>query len=169
MLLGISAGTAVGSTIMDAGTTIDAAERIRNVPTDPNGLGQRVNELRESLAIAKTRVTASEAEQEARRAEVKQIAAELALAESQQIFFCRRPWLRMTYDLLGDEGHISFHRFQIAVWTLVLAFVFVIRLLSELAMPEFSATVLGLMGISSGTYLGFKLPAASAAGAQAQN
>ena len=25
-------------------------------------------------------------------------------------------------------------------------------------MPEFSTTLLGLMGISSGTYLGFKLP-----------
>jgi hypothetical protein len=77
-------------------------------------------------------------------------------------------WLRATYDLLGDEGHISFHRFQIAVWTLVLGVVFVMKLLSELAMPEFSATVLGLMGISSGTYLGFKLPATSVTGAQAK-
>jgi hypothetical protein len=38
-------------------------------------------------------------------------------------------------------------------------------------MPEFSTTLLGLMGISSGTYLGFKLPekkqADQAAAAQA--
>jgi hypothetical protein len=75
----------------------------------------------------------------------------------------------VTYDLLGDEEHISFHRFQVAVWTLVLGVVFVIKVLSELAMPEFSATVLGLMGISSGTYLGFKLNTAPAADAQAKN
>jgi hypothetical protein len=40
--------------------------------------------------------------------------------------------------------------------------------LRDLAMPDFSAMVLGLMGISSGTYFGFKLPAASAANAQAR-
>jgi len=28
----------------------------------------------------------------------------------------------------------------------------------DLTMPEFSATMLALMGISSGTYIGFKLP-----------
>jgi len=157
VLLGISAGTALGSAIMDAGTTIDAAERIRNIPPDPNGLGQRVKELRDSLASTRTRVTASDAEREAKSEDVKRVAAALSLAESQQSFLRLRPWLRATYDLLGDDGHISFHRFQVAVWTLVLGFVFVTRVLSELAMPEFSATMLGLMGISSGTYLGFKL------------
>ena len=168
ILLGISAGTAVGSAIMDAGTTIDAAERIRNVPADPNNLGQRVNELRASLASTRARVTANDAEQEAKHADLNRWAGELTQAESQQTFFRLRPWLRVTYDILGDEGHISFHRFQIAVWTLVLGFVFVTRVLSGRAMPEFSANILGLMGISSGTYLGFKLPA-SAAAAQAKN
>ena len=61
-------------------------------------------------------------------------------------------------DLLSDENGYSFHRFQIAVWTLVLGLIFVISVVKELAMPQFSDTLLGLMGISSGTYLGFKLP-----------
>jgi hypothetical protein len=34
----------------------------------------------------------------------------------------------------------------------------------DLAMPEFSATLLGLMGLSSGTYLGFKVPEKKAGG-----
>jgi len=169
VLIGISAATAVGSAIMDAGTTIDAAGRVRNVPADPKGLGQRVSELRDKLESTRRRPTAGNAEEEAKRAELERLAAELSLTESQQTFFHRRPWLRVIYDLLGDDGHISFHRFQIAVWTLVLAFVFVTQLLSELTMPEFSANVLGLMGISSGAYLGFKLPAASAAGVQAKS
>ena len=53
---------------------------------------------------------------------------------------------------------ITFHRFQIVVWTLVLGMVFVSNVLNDLVMPTFDASVLVLMGISSGTYLGFKLP-----------
>ncbi len=169
VLIGISAGTAVGSAIIDAGTTIDAAERIRNVPTDPKRLEDRAKELRDGLTRTRALIPTTDAKQEAKRVAVKQLAADLLLVESQKAFFGRRPWHRLMYDLLGDDGHISFHRFQVAVWTLVLALVFVIRVLSDLAMPEFSATILGLMGISSGTYLGFKLPAASATGGPAKN
>jgi hypothetical protein len=61
-------------------------------------------------------------------------------------------------DILRDDTGVSFHRFQLATWTGVLGFVFVISVVGDLAMPEFSATLLGLMGISSGTYIGFKIP-----------
>jgi hypothetical protein len=61
-------------------------------------------------------------------------------------------------DILRDETGVSFHRFQMAAWTVILGFVFVISVYQDLAMPEFSATLLGLMGISSGTYVGFKIP-----------
>lgn len=62
-------------------------------------------------------------------------------------------------DLLTDEnGSFSFHRFQMFIWTIVLAFLFVSSVHSRLSMPEFSATLLALLGISAGTYLGFKLP-----------
>jgi hypothetical protein len=44
------------------------------------------------------------------------------------------------------------------VWTLVLGVIFCVSVYNSLEMPEFSATLLGLMGISSGTYLGFKVP-----------
>jgi hypothetical protein len=168
ILMGISAGTAVGSAIMDAGTTLDAADRIVGIPatTDRQGLAQQVRSLRESLAKSRIRPTKDDQEREAKHAEVRGLAEELALAERQSAFFAQRPWLRLMYDILGDDGHVSFHRFQIAVWTLVLGIVFEMRVLGELSMPDFSATILGVMGISSGTYLGFKLPAASAAGAK---
>jgi len=38
------------------------------------------------------------------------------------------------------------------------AVILVSSVYNNLAMPEFSATLLGLMGISSGTYIGFKFP-----------
>lgn len=63
------------------------------------------------------------------------------------------------HDVLSDnEEGISMHRFQMFAWTLILGVIFVSSVYKNLAMPEFSATLLGLMGISSGTYLGFKFP-----------
>ena len=57
-----------------------------------------------------------------------------------------------------NTGAISLHRFQMFVWTIVLGLIFVVSVYHGLEMPEFSAGLLGLMGISSGTYLGFKVP-----------
>ena len=61
-------------------------------------------------------------------------------------------------DLLTDADGVNFHRFQMLVWTVVLGVLFVIGVYKGLSMPEFSATLLALMGISAGTYLGFKIP-----------
>jgi hypothetical protein len=61
-------------------------------------------------------------------------------------------------DILADAGGYSFHRFQIFAWTIVLGIIFVSSVYNSLTMPEFSATLLGLMGLSSGTYIGFKFP-----------
>ena len=56
----------------------------------------------------------------------------------------------------SDVQGVSFHRFQIIMWTLVMGIIFVSEVLTRLAMPKFDTTLLALMGISSGTYLGFK-------------
>jgi hypothetical protein len=62
-------------------------------------------------------------------------------------------------DLVTDErGLVALDRLQVVVWTLVLGGIFLMSVLWYLTMPEFSATMLALMGISSGTYIGFKLP-----------
>jgi hypothetical protein len=65
-------------------------------------------------------------------------------------------------DILSDANGISFHRLQIAVWTVVLGMVFVFSVYNALSMPTFSETLLVLMGISGGTYIGFKIPEAQA-------
>lgn len=63
-------------------------------------------------------------------------------------------------DVISDPAGsgVSIQRFQMFVWTLILGIIFVVSVYKDLSMPEFSATLLGLMGISSGTYLGFKFP-----------
>jgi hypothetical protein len=61
-------------------------------------------------------------------------------------------------DVLSDDQGISIYRFQLFAWTLVLGVIFCASVYHGLEMPQFSTTLLGLMGISSGTYLGFKVP-----------
>jgi hypothetical protein len=65
-----------------------------------------------------------------------------------------RGWL---LDILSDSnGSIVLHRLQIVLWTMVLGIMLVVAVVTSLTMPAFSDTLVTLMGISSGTYVGFK-------------
>jgi hypothetical protein len=91
------------------------------------------------------------------------LAGELELLAVQEAEFEKMPdtaWKRLFADWLseGSNTKYSFHRFQMLAWTLLLGFVFVAKVLSDRAMPEFNAMTLSLLGISAGTYLGFKIP-----------
>ncbi len=61
-------------------------------------------------------------------------------------------------DLLTDVDGVTLHRFQMLAITVILGLMFIIHVVTTLTMPEFDATLLGLMGISGGTYIGFKVP-----------
>jgi hypothetical protein len=64
-------------------------------------------------------------------------------------------WKDLTTDINGP----TLHRIQVLCWTVVLGFVFIIGVYRDLAMPpDFSATLLALMGISGAGYVGFKWP-----------
>jgi hypothetical protein len=65
---------------------------------------------------------------------------------------------RFWLDMLSEQNYVSFHRFQLVVWTFLLAIVFVWAVWAKLDMPTFDASILILMGISSGSYIGFKWP-----------
>ena len=64
----------------------------------------------------------------------------------------------LLHDLLSDATGYRFDRFQIFAFTLILGVIFLSDVYNNLSMPELSPTLLGLMGLSSGTYIGFKLP-----------
>ena len=64
-------------------------------------------------------------------------------------------WLK---DVLSDSEGVDFHRFQMLVWSVVLGIIFITRVWQDLAMPEFDATLLGLTGLSAGTFIGLKIP-----------
>src|SRR5204863_4239476 len=61
-------------------------------------------------------------------------------------------------DLLNDINGPTIHRWQILAWTLVIGGIFVIGVYSGLEIPGLGNTLLILMGISGGLYLGFKIP-----------
>lgn len=60
-------------------------------------------------------------------------------------------------DIVSDANGVNFHRFQMAAWTVVLAFIFAVAVMRILAMPDFENTLLALQGLSAGTYLGLKV------------
>ena len=63
-------------------------------------------------------------------------------------------------ELLSDERGVSFHRLQMLAWTIVLGLVFISDVYYDLTMPDLNSNLLALMGLSSGTYLSFRVPEA---------
>ena len=61
-------------------------------------------------------------------------------------------------DILDDGNGFSLHRMQVVAWTVILGMVFITSVNKVMSMPEFPETLLLLMGISNGLYLGFKFP-----------
>jgi hypothetical protein len=60
------------------------------------------------------------------------------------------------YDVLNDGLGISVHRLQLLVFTAFMAVYFIVDVTTKLRMPEFDTTMLTLMGISGGMYVGLK-------------
>jgi hypothetical protein len=62
-------------------------------------------------------------------------------------------------DLTTDINGPTIHRLQVIFWTIALGIVFIVGVYRGLAMPpDFSSTLLVLMGISGAGYVGFKYP-----------
>lgn len=75
-------------------------------------------------------------------------------ASLNQIYPPTRGWLT---DLLSDAAGYNIHRLQLLAWTMVLGVTFLYEVTRTLGMPELSANLLALTGISNGTYFGFKM------------
>src|SRR5438270_7346997 len=173
-LVGISAGTALGSAFVDASKPI-SADSSGNQPivdvTRPHlEVMAELKKLRadtqkELEALQKARALISPSDKHAlddNERQQNELRKRLANYRWQSAYFAWPTWRGVMYDLLAENNQISFHRFQIFVWTLILGIIFVVNVYNELAMPEFSATLLGLLGVSAGTYIGFKLPESKA-------
>lgn len=61
-------------------------------------------------------------------------------------------------DVVNDLNGPTVHRLQVVVWTAALGLIYVLETYHSLQVPVFSDNLLTLMGISSGVYLGLKIP-----------
>lgn len=164
VLLGIGLGTALGSTVIDSGKRERAANDVNGNTAELNTmLAQRKNleaelehlkeQSRKGVAqvdgvAVSAAITAKETEYRAMIEEIKRKYPTAIGAGSEHWYM----------DIISDENGVSFHRFQMLGWTVVLGIMFVVGMMGRLAMPVFSETLLALMGLSAGTYLGFKIP-----------
>lgn len=150
-LMGISAATALGAAFVDFGKRQGAASELESLRGEETSLKTRIAQL-ESLQTPSQDEQRELAEKRGRLVQVTQKIEQLSAATSGVASE------NFVKDIMTDATGISLHRFQIVVWTLVLGLVFCTEVYHSLAMPEFNETLLALMGISAGTYLGFKFP-----------
>lgn len=106
-------------------------------------------------AQLQSELIAKQAEESAKTEEIKQTDTKIDAAKTAATPLATEGFI---HDILSDTNGVSFHRFQMLAWTLVVIIIFVMEVTRSLTMPEIDPTLLGLMAISSGTYIGFKLP-----------
>lgn len=164
-LMGISAGTALGEAMIDNGKDTAKTNQTQDLTAEKQALEQSISETQAQLNAANESASTALTDQSNRdafnrqltdsRTRLGQIDQQLRTLSSQQPATVSSGFLR---DVLSDSSGYSFHRFQIFAWTIVLGIIFVSSVYNRLTMPEFSTTLLGLMGLSAGTYIGFKFP-----------
>ena len=151
-LIGISAGTGLAAAVVDSGKSASMQTQRDHLTAEDADLASTLTSLAAKTPPLTPDDTKTQKASQDRRAA---IAAEIAVIDKQMATPAHTSFI---IDILSDANGISFHRFQMAVWTLILVVVFDVSVWRDLVMPEFSPTLLGLMGISSGTYIGFKFP-----------
>jgi hypothetical protein len=159
-LMGISAGTALGEAMIDAGKDDALTGKVQDLTAQRQQLEQTIPSLQAQISglsdnsDADTRDALNRQLQDARQ----QLATVNQQSQATTPQTASTASFGFIKDILSDSNGYSFHRFQIFAWTIVLGIMFLSSVYNNLMMPEFSATLLGLMGLSSGTYIGFKFP-----------
>jgi hypothetical protein len=68
------------------------------------------------------------------------------------------PSVGFFHDILTDAQGVTLACLQMLMWNVVLGIFFMVDLFNYKLMPTFDTTTLGLLGVSTGAYLGFKVP-----------
>jgi hypothetical protein len=161
LLIGIGAGTALGATLVDKSKRTLRESKLIELRPLRERLKSEIKVLEAVIAKGSSPSSLSKVEMDnlpAARLEENRAKLEATETEIKEIEQSKSAPVSSGFveDILSDAGGVSFHRFQMLAWTVILGLLFVYSVWERLAMPEFSATLLSLMGISAGTYLGFK-------------
>jgi hypothetical protein len=150
-LIGISFGTTAAAKAVDSGKVTSAQARESDLApqlTDSNATLQVLQDLDAPGPEQQIQL-------EAAQSRVNNLVRQLNDAQQSV-----RPSASQSLvpDLLTDDGGTALHRFQMAVWTIVIVAIFLHQVWVEVKMPELPAQLLGLMGVSNGMYVGLKVP-----------
>jgi hypothetical protein len=128
-LIGISSGTALSGAVIDDGKQSQMQQRPL-LEDEQNQLQQHNQQLAAAVApqlgAPPAAALASVPALQANLSRLSVIATKLAQIPSPQ-----QPQNSFWRDILSDENGISFHRFQIVVWTLVLTVLFVSKVRTD--------------------------------------
>ncbi len=156
-LIGISGGTALSATVIDSNKRNEASSQLDTLKEE-----KLVLEADIKILESKKKATTDQLELDVLNKELTEKNAQLVQLNSKILNLTKAtttlPTEGFFEDILSDASGISFHRFQVAGWTVVLGIIFIASVYKVLSMPDFPTELLALMGISSGTYIGFKFP-----------
>jgi hypothetical protein len=177
-LLGISAGTAVGSAVIDKSSQTATQKKLEQTQTAQETVASEVNQLAVERAVLNITpappaagaaaapfvpdpIVAARAESVQKQYDIKKMRMDALQQRQEELTDAVMPRASQGFrkDILADEqGSIGFHRLQLVLWTLVLGGIFVYTVWRSLSMPDFNTLLVTLQGISGATYLGFKIP-----------
>jgi hypothetical protein len=157
VLMGISSATALGAVQIGAQSKKGEETKIQDLQKEKAALGERLNNTIEEAINKASGADKSilENEKAQKKARLAQVTMEI---EALNAALAPKKTKGFLWDMIEDVEGVSFHRFQIFGWTIILWFIFMISMYRTLEMPQFNDTLLTLMGISGGTYIGFKFP-----------
>ena len=150
ILLGISGATGLSAVVIGENKKAGKKSEIQNAITKLQEEQRRLE--KEQRAAPGDFPPVSQNRLATIKAEITELQEQLQSAES------ARSSAGFWQDICDDGNGVSFHRLQVVIWTVILGVIFVWSVAQVMSMPEFSETLLILLGISNGTYLGFKIP-----------
>jgi len=142
ILLGISGATGLSAVVIGNSKNAEIQTQLIELRQEKQKLqGQKANAPSAFSQASKDRLAAI-------KPEIAKLSKKLEVGQSKGFW----------RDICDNGNGASFHRLQVVIWTMVLGVVFVQTVAQVMSMPEFSETLLTLLGISNATYLGFKIP-----------
>jgi hypothetical protein len=154
-LIGISVGTSLSSAVIDNSKREELLKITKDSMQKQVQLTTDITSLNAQISAAPANKLELEKEKNEKQAEINQLNS---LINSNVESLKPKASRGFFKDLLSDANGMSFHRLQMFVWTCVLGIIFIYSVWYRLSMPEFSATLLALQGLTAGTFLGFKIP-----------
>lgn len=147
ILLGISGATGLGSIAISQSNT---RKKELDNQTDNQDVEKKLEALKEKQRVHLSTFTDQDAVDLAELVEkLKEIPDKLSEVKTSKGFW---------RDICDDGSGVSVHRLQVILWTIILGAVFIRSVAHSMSIPEFPDTLLVLIGISNGIYLGFKFP-----------